>query len=262
MTEPSFQTIRYERRPPAARIILNRPEVRNAITLQMAEELHAALLAAGADERVRVVVLTGADPAFCSGIDLVDHRGKSTLEFRTMLDTLYRRLQHAHATLGKPTIAALNGPARGAGCTMAFMCDMIVAADTASLGLPEVDRGLLPAYHLAYLPRLIGKPKAFELAFTGDPISAAEAERLGIVNRVVPRVELDAAVDALVARLAGKSPLVMRIGKDAFYRVMDVEFEKAIAIAADALAILAASADTQEGLTAFAEKRSPEWGNR
>lgn len=255
----SYETIIYEVRGPEARITLNRPHVRNAISMQMVDELQAALMRAKHDPQVRVVVLTGADPAFCSGIDLLENRGKGTLGFRALLEKLYHQLHHIHTTLGKPTIAALNGPLRAAGCTMAFMCDMLIAADTATLGLPEVDRGLLPAYHLVYLQRLIGKPKAFELAFTGEPISAQEALQLGIYNYVVPRSELDAAVEHMVQRLAAKSPLVLKIGKDAFYRCMDVEFGKAIADAADALAILAASSATQEGLDAFAEKRLPEW---
>jgi enoyl-CoA hydratase/carnithine racemase len=259
MTEHIYSTLRYEVFGIEGRITLARPEARNAITYQMALELEEALLKAKADQDVRVVVLTGDGPAFCAGIDLYDHREKGPAAFRELLEQLYWRLQYVHTNLGKPTVAALNGPARAAGCTMAFMCDMIVAKRSASLGLPEVTLGLLPAYHLAYLPRIIGKAKAFELTFSGDPIDVDEAERLGIVNAVIDDDQWTEGLSRFVGRFAVGSPRTMKIGKDAFYRVMDMEFGKAIADAADAVVVLGTTPDTREGLDAYAERRDPAW---
>lgn len=258
MTE-TFETLTYERIGAEGRITLNRPAASNAITFNMAVELEQALLLGKADPKVRVVVLTGAGKSFCAGIDLYDHQEKGPDEFRTLLEQLYWRLQYTHSNLGKPTIAALNGPARAAGCTMAFMCDMIVAKRSATLGLPEVRLGLLPAYHLAYLARVMGKPKAFEIAFSGEPISADEAERLGLVNVVVEDDEWEAGRDKFVNRFLVGSPRTVKIGKDAFYRVMDMEFNKAIADAADAVVVLGTFPDTREGLDAYVERRAPEW---
>lgn len=259
MTTGTYNTLTYELRESVAWITLNRPGRRNALTFETAAELEQALLRAGADESVRVVVLTGAGTAFSSGLDLTECRTKEPYDFRLLLEQLYWRLHQAHITLGKPTIAAVNGPARAAGCTMAFMCDMIVAAASATFALPEVHVGLLPAYHLAHLPRVVGKQKAFEIAFAGEPLDAAEAERLGIINRAVPDDKLGEAVDELARKLLKASPQALKVGKDAFYRVMDVEFNKAIQDAADAIVVLASSQVTQEGIDAFAEKRKPAW---
>jgi enoyl-CoA hydratase len=259
MTVTQFETLRFEVIGAQGRITLARPEARNAITFQMALDIEQALLAAKYNDDVRVVVLTGDGSSFCAGIDLFDHRTKGPSEFRKLLEQLYWRLQYTHTQLGKPTIAALNGPARAAGCTMAFMCDMLVAKRSATLGLPEVKLGLLPAYHLAYLPRVMGKAKAYELTFSGDPITADEAERLGLANRVFDDDEWEAGLSDFVDRFTVGSPRTMKIGKDAFYRVMDMEFTKAIADAADAVVVLGTFPDTREGLNAYAEKRSPDW---
>jgi enoyl-CoA hydratase len=259
MPDLTLETLRFEVRGREGRITLARPEARNAITYQMALDLEQALLAAKADPEVRVVVLTGDGPAFCAGIDLKDHRTKGPAAFRELLEQLYWRLQYVHSNLGKPTIAALNGPARAAGCTMAFMCDMLVAKRSASLGLPEVTLGLLPAYHLAYLPRVVGKAKAFEITFGGRPITASEAESLGIANHAFDDEEWDERLDEFVGRFSAASPRTLKIGKDAFYRVMDMEFNKAIADAADAVVVLGTFPDTREGLDAYAEKRAPDW---
>jgi enoyl-CoA hydratase len=259
MNDLTLETLRLEVRGAEGRITLARPEARNAITYQMALDLEEALLAAKAEPEVRVVVLTGEGPAFCAGIDLHDHRTKGPAAFRELLEQLYWRLQYVHTNLGKPTIAAVNGPARAAGCTMAFMCDMLVAKRSATLGLPEVTLGLLPAYHLAYLPRIIGKAKAFEMTFGGQPVTAVEAETLGIANHVFDDEEWDAKVAEFVARFSGASARTVKIGKDAFYRVMDMEFNKAIADAADAVVVLGTYSDTREGLDAYAEKRDPNW---
>ena len=227
-----------------AYITLDRPSRRNALTYRCAVELESALLRAKDDAHIRSIVLTGAGTAFCSGVDLDERQQERPEQFRDFLDRLYNRLHHIHTNLGKPTIAAVNGPARGAGCTMAFMCDMVIASESASFGLPEVNVGMLPGYHLAFLPRTIGKHKAFEIALGAKPFSASDAERLGIVNAVLSDTNWDNEVYDFASQFSQISPRAMQVGKTAFYRVMDVEFSKAIADGADAVVILSGSENT------------------
>ncbi len=254
-----YTAIKYDVLGPQARITLNRPHVRNAINHEMEVEVKDALVKANEDERVRAIVLTGAETAFCSGIDLKLHKGRSTPEARAHFESFYWGFHTTHRSLGKPTIAMLNGPAREAGCTIAFMCDMIIASETATLGLPAVDRGIVPAYHLAYLPRVMGKVKAFEFCFSGELMTAQDAERNGVFNKVVPQAELEAAVEQAVGRFATKSPTVMKVGKELFYRLMDMEFEKAVRTASDIVALMASYPHSVEGFSAYVEKRAPEW---
>lgn len=254
-----YTAIKYEVRGPQGRITLHRPESRNAINHAMETEVKHALVAANENPEVKAIVITGAPPAFCSGIDLKLHRGRTSLQARAHFESFYWGFHTTHRSLSKPTIAVLNGPAREAGCTIAFMCDMIIAADSATLGLPAVDRGIVPAYHLAYLPRVMGKVKAFEFCFSGELMTAAEAERNGVVNRVVPLADLEDAVDKAVARFATKSPTVMKVGKELFYRLMDMEFEKGVRTASDIVALMASFPHSIEGFSAFVEKRPPEW---
>ena len=254
-----YTAIKYEVKGPQARITLDRPHVRNAINHDMEVEVKDALLKANADKSVKAIVLTGASSAFCSGIDLKLHKGRTSLEARAHFESFYWGFYATHRLLEKPTIVMLNGPAREAGCTIAFMCDMIIASDRASLGLPAVDRGIVPAYHLAYLPRVMGRVKAFEFCFSGEPMSAAEAATLGVINRVVPASQLDAEVDKAVANFAKKSPMVMKVGKELFYRLMDMEFEKAVRTASDMVTLMASFPQSVEGFHAYVEKRPPEW---
>ena len=254
-----YTAITYEVRGPQARLTLNRPHVRNAINHAMEVEVKDALMRANKDPQVKAIVLTGAAPAFCSGIDLKLHKGRSSLEARAHFESFYWGFYTTHRALEKPTIVMLNGHAREAGCTIAFMCDMIIAAEGSTLGLPAVDRGIVPAYHLAYLPRVMGRVKAFEFCFSGEPMDVAEAERLGVVNRVVPAAQLEAEVDKVVARFAKKSPTVMKVGKELFYRLMDMEFEKAVRTASDMVTLMASFPQSIEGFTAFVEKRPPDW---
>lgn len=254
-----YQTLLYSVKDHVARITLNRPEVRNAINPAMETEVKDALRRADADDDARLIVLTGAPPAFCSGIDLKLHRGRSPRQARAHFESFYWGFHTTHRSLGKPTLAVLNGPAREAGCTMAFMCDMILAAESASIGFPAIDRGIVPAYHLIHLPRVAGRMKAFEICFSGDPISATEAEQLGIINRVVPDAELEEATMKMAARFTNKSPAVMKIGKELFYRTMDMEMEKAVRTVADVVALLAGFTESVEGFSAYVEKRAPNW---
>jgi enoyl-CoA hydratase/carnithine racemase len=254
-----YKTLLYEVKNNAARITLNRPEVRNAINHAMEVEFKDALLRANDDDTAGMIIVTGAPPAFCSGIDLRVHHKRTPVETRAHFESFYWGFHKTHRSLDKPTLAVLNGPAREAGCTIAFMCDMILASESASIGLPAIDRAILPAYHLMHLPRIVGRLKAFEICFSGTPIEAREAEKLMIFNKVVPDADLADETEAWVERFAHKSRAVMKLGKEAFYRGQDMEFEKAIRMVGDVVAIVAGLDDAKEGIGAFLEKRDPEW---
>lgn len=254
-----FQYILFEQTGPVGKIILNRPEMRNAITTAMAEEVNTALAAAEKDESIRVVVLTGAGESFCSGLDLQEYYATTAFNLRKFVDALYRDMTDILYRLGKPVIAAMNGPTIGAGNSFAFACDMIIASDIARIVYSEIDRALIPALHTVILPRLIGKYKAMEFLLTGDAIDIREAERLGMVNKVVPAAVFEEEVMKVAHQLAAKSPIALRLTRESVYRCLDIEYRKAIAQAGDLCALLSESEDTKEGMKAFMEKRAPVW---
>jgi enoyl-CoA hydratase/carnithine racemase len=186
-------------------------------------------------------------------------RGKRGLDLRRYLQKLYFEMHDLQYRMGKPTIAALTGPARAAGVTLAVSCDCIVAADTASLAYPEILVGVIPAMHFVHLPRQIGRHKAFELLFSGKPVSAAEAERMGLVNKVVPAAQVMDEARALAKDFAAKSPLVMELARDAFMRANDFEYRRAIENTVETICNIIETDAAQEGLAAFNEKRPPRW---
>jgi enoyl-CoA hydratase/carnithine racemase len=161
--------------------------------------------------------------------------------------------------MAKPTIAALTGPARAAGVTLAVSCDVIIASETASIGYPEINVGVIPAMHFVHLPRQIGRHKAFELLFTGKPISAAEACERGLVNKVVPRDRVLAEARAMAQEFASKSQIVMEWARTAFMRANDAEYRRSIENTVETICNLIELDDSQEGLNAFNEKRAPRW---
>lgn len=256
---PEFRAIQYCVENGIVKITLNRPAKRNAVNLEMVKELIAGLRQAKEDPEVRAVVITGAGESFCSGIDLAFFRDVKPLEFRTFLGNLYGELTDIQHNLGKPTIAALNGPTMAAGCTIAFSCDLIIASEKATIGYPEVNVGLIPGLHLVLLPRLIGRYKALELCLTGEAITAQEALDLGMINRVVAHDDLNEKANDFAKKLAVKSPLAVKLCKEAFYRNMDIEFKKAVMDTADVLCLAKGSEDAYEGVSAFVEKRLPVW---
>src|SRR5215468_3705153 len=182
----------------------------NAINHELIEDVNAAYRQANADTGVRAIILTSAfDAAFSAGMDLAMIRGKRGLDLRRFLEKLYFEMHDLQYRMAKPTIAALTGPARAAGVTLAVSCDCIVAADTASIAYPEIVVGVIPAMHFVHLPRQIGRHKAFELLFGGKPVSAQDACAMGLVNRVVPQASVMDEARALARDFAAKSPLVM-----------------------------------------------------
>ena len=195
----------------------------------------------------------------CAGVKLDAFRTGSSAEGRKLIDKIYVRLVDAQFNLGKPSIAAVTGAARGAGMTLAISCDLIVAADSATFGYPEIDVGLVPAIHFTHLPRIVGRYRAFELLFTGRTFDAQEAQSLGLVNRVAPAdTELDEA-RTLARMLADKSPELMRIGKAAFMNAIDSDYRRGVAGAVELVCAVSSTEAFREGMAAFVEKRKPVW---
>ena len=244
-------------------VTINRPDRRNAMSYGVMQGLRDAVASAKADDAVRVVVLTGAgDRAFCAGADLggiAENAGAAAAhDGRGLLASLFRELW----ALGKPTIARVRGYALAGGFGLALACDFVVAADDAQFGTPEVNVGLWPYMITVPLLRSMPAKKVLELQMTGRRVDAAEAERIGFVTRVVPVDELDGAVDELAGSLASKSPLVLRWGRDAFYRVLEMDGDDALDYLQGMLTVHTQSEDAAEGVAAFAEKRTPEWKGR
>jgi len=238
-----------------AEIVLARPPV-NALSLALLEQLIAALRRAAADENVRAVLLTSALPRrFSAGLDLRLLLGKPAAEVRRLLDKLYVELADAQYNLGKPSIAAVGGAARGGGMTLAISCDVLVAGASATFGYPEIDLALVPAIHFVHLPRIVGRHRAFELLFSGRSFGVEEAASLGLVSRIVPDEKLREDARAMARVFAAKSPTAMRLGRAQFLRANDDR--RGIAEAVENFCAVAATADAQEGVRAFIEKRSP-----
>ena len=246
-----------------ARITINRPERRNSLSWGVIESIRAHAAEAKANREVRVVVLTGSgDKAFCAGADLSGMAaGASYLDLhegRGQLAELFEELW----SLGKPTVARVRGFALAGGFGLALSCDFVVCSDDSQFGTPEINVGLWPYMITVPLVRAMPPKKALELMLTGRRVAAVEAERIGFVNQVVPAERLDAAVDELTATLAAKSPAIVKLGRDSFYRVWDEEASQALGYLHTMLTITTETEDAREGIRAFAEKREPNWTGR
>ncbi len=250
---------------PVLTCTIDRPERRNAMTWDVIAGLSEAVDRAKDDPDVRVVVLAGAgDKAFCAGADLSGMAPEGTAgtdaftdlhRARGRLAALFEQLW----SLGKPTIARVQGWAMAGGMGLALACDLVVASERARFGAPELDVGLWPYMVTVPLVRSMAPKKALELMMTGRVVDAAEADRLGFVTRVVPHDELDAAVAELAATLAAKPPEAMRAGRDSFYAVWDAAAEQALPYLHAMLTVTSQGAEAAEGIAAFAEKRPPSW---
>ena len=252
----------YARRDAVATVTINRPDARNALSHEVVVELRAAFDEARRDAGVRVIVLTGAGSVFCAGADLNSFRSE-----QPELDRHLQRRQLAElfldmTRLGKPTLARVNGHALAGGFGLVAACDLAVAVSDAQFGMPEVNVGLFPMMIMAIVFRNLPRKAAMELMLTGKRIDAAEAVRLGLVNRQVTADRLDAEVGTLAAELARKSPIGMKLGLEAFYTMEDMSFPVAIAYLQDQLALLSLSDDLKEGVSAFFEKREPRFTGR
>lgn len=255
--------VAYEVRDRVATVMLNKPEQRNPLSTQMVRDIISALRAAHDDAGVRAVVLTGAgDKAFCAGADLGGFSADATEVERHLERGGFVEMFLSVERLGKPLIACVNGHALAGGFGLALSCDMVVAADTAAFGTPEINVGLWPMMIMAIINRNLPRKRAMELYMTGDRVDARRAMEWGLVNRVVPQSEVRDAAHALAVQLTKKSPLIMRLGRDAFFAVDGLDYEAALRHLHAQLTVVTLSDDAKEGVTAFLEKREPNFGGR
>ena len=256
-------------------LTINRADKGNAIPYYVRDALTSAFQDAHHDLAIRAVVLTAAgERHFCTGADLTVPQpvryekpegapDRAVGTATNMMRGGFQRLMQSIQDCEKPVIVALNGTAAGGGSMLVLAADLVIAADNARLIQVFVRRGLIPDGGVAYLlPRIVGMHKAKELIFFGDDLSAADAERLGIVNKVVPAAEFDAAVAEWAGKLASKSPLIMRLGKDAMFRQLDMPFLEALDYLRSQLSLAMSTEDIVEGVSAFFEKREPQWKGR
>lgn len=258
----TYENIRYDVEDGIATVMLNQPEKRNRLSNRTLLEIIDALEKARDDPAVRVIIVTGAgEKAFCAGADISEFIGNSNLENRVQYKA-YARLCTIFNDLGKPTIAAVRGWALAGGFGLAIYPDITIASEDAKFGTPEINVGVWPMMVSASLIRAVGRKKALEMMFTGDILDANEAKTLGLVNKVVPAEKLEAETLALANKLKDKSPAVMKLGRDAFYTMMDMEFNQAVEYLKDMIVVLLGTEDAQEGCKAFVEKRPPNWQGR
>ncbi len=246
-----------------ARITLNRPDVRNALSRTLVEELGAALAAADADPAAHVIVLAGAgDKAFCAGADLkgVGERG-TTLQARDSFGGLAKILE-AMPRMRTPVIAQVHGFALAGGCGLAAGCDLVIASDDAVFGLPEIKIGLLPLIVMAPILKAVGRKRGLLMILSGEQITAREAFEMGLVSRVVPRADLEKETSALARKLAAYSPTALGLAKEAAATIQDMEYGKSLHYLRDLITLVAMSDDAREGIAAFFAKRPPEWKGR
>jgi len=259
-----YRTILYELRGDGVTTVtLNTPDNRNALSDELLGELIDAFETAAEDERVRCVVLTSShEKVFSAGASLEGFGADVPIVHKHFATERFPRLFTTIMGLGKPTLCAANGHVLAGAIGLALCCDLIVATASARFGTPEINVGVFPFMIMALLYRNVPRKKTNELLLLGDQISAEEAREAGIVNRVTPADEFDAAVEEWATKLASRSPVLMRLGKQAMYRQLDMPFEQALDFLRSQLSLAVATDDLQEGVKAFFEKREPQWSGR
>jgi len=259
-----YATLRYDVcEKGIATIALDQPETRNALSDELLSELTAALQAARDDDAVRCVVLTSThEKVFSAGANLGGFAADVPLVYKHFATERFPRLFRLLGELGKPSICAANGHVLAGALGIALACDLVIAREGARFGTPEINVGLFPFMIMALIYRNVPRKKTNELLLLGEQISAEEAQRIGIVNRVAPTAEFDGAVRDWAEKLAGKSPVMMRLGKDAMFRQLDMAFFEALDFLRSQLTIAFSTDDIQEGVKAFFEKREPKWSGR
>lgn len=246
-----------------ARLTLNRPRQYNALSADLMSALQAALDEIADDSQVRAVIIEGAGRGFCAGHDLKELRGRSgDREFYQAIFKQCSRLMVSITSLPQPVIAKVHGIATAAGCQLVATCDMAVADEAAHFGTPGVNIGLFCSTPMVALSRAVPRKQAMEMLLTGDMIEAAEAVNLGLINRAVPAGSLEEATQELARKVVSKSPLTLKIGKEAFYRQIEYGLVEAYAYTAQVMTTNMLARDAEEGIDAFIEKRAPKWEGR
>lgn len=242
-------------------VTLNRPDDLNTFTVPFAQELNGALRQMDEDPEVRVAVVRAAGKHFSTGISLAEFKDKTHKEYRELIKLMDEH-NHTIASMNKPVIASVQGYALANGAGLVFACDLAVASEDAKFGTTAINVGLICLGPAVPLSRSLGRKKTLEMVLTGDMISAAEAERLGLVNKVVPRGQLEEATMELAGKLAAKSPLAVQIGKTGIYGMQDLPYHQALDYLGELFAALCSTEDAKEGVRAFKEKRKPAWQER
>jgi enoyl-CoA hydratase/carnithine racemase len=253
-----YDNLTLAREGAAAILTLNRPQRRNALSLQLMIELVDALDRLSQDAETRAIILAAAGKVFCSGHDLSEMTGRDINEYRRIFDVCSQLMLKIQA-IPQPVIAEVQGVATAAGCQLVAACDLAIAAEDAWFATPGVKIGLFCTTPMVALTRAVGRKRALHMLLTGDPVDARTAADWGLINQAVPAAELAAATRKLAAKVAEASPLVVSIGKQAFYTQIDLDQPKAYAYAKEVMSMNALAADAQEGISAFLGKRAACW---
>ncbi len=257
----TYEHILFEQDGPVAYVTMNRPNKRNALSLDHMRELISCFEELGERRDASVVILRGEGPAFCAGHDLSEMLGRDPDFYRRLFDVCCGLMETIQG-IPQPVIAQVHATATAAGCQLAATCDLVVAAEEARFATPGVRIGLFCSTPMVALSRAVGQKKSMEMLLTGEFISAEEARAEGLVNRVVSAEELETETRSVAEKIAEASPLVIGIGKQAFYRQLEMSTEQAYAYTREVMSFNASFADAQEGMGAFLEKRKPEWKGR
>jgi enoyl-CoA hydratase/carnithine racemase len=257
----AYENLLFETEGPIAVITLNRPQRRNALSLEMMQELVSCLNAVGQDPALRVVILAAAGKVFSSGHDLGQMVGKDINYYRRTFDVCSELMMKVQA-IPQPVIAEVHGIATAAGCQLVATCDLAIACEEAAFATPGVKIGLFCSTPMVALSRAIGRKRALQMLFTGDMVPATIAAEWGLVNTVVPASALKAETRKLATRIAEASPLTVGIGKQAFYAQIDLDQPKAYAYTKEVMSMNSMAADAQEGISAFLEKRTACWAGK
>lgn len=263
MSGADYELVRYEVADGIATVTLNNPEKRNMLSAQMLAELVEAMKRARDDDAVRAVVLTGeGEKVFCAGADLGGFAADVPLIDKHFSSELFLEYFRLMPRLGKPSLCAANGHVLAGGLGVAISCDLVIAKQGASFGTPEINVGAFPYMIMSLIYRNVPRKKVNEMVLLGERMSAEQAVEIGLANKVVPAAEFDAAVAEWAAKLASKSPLLMRLGHDAMYRQHDMAIDDALEFLRSQLSLTFTTEDIVEGVRAFFEKREPQWKGR
>ncbi len=259
----AYEQLLYEVKDGVATVTLNRPEQRNALSGELLTELVDAVKRVREDAEVRAMVLTGAgDKVFCAGADLGGFAADAPLVQKHFATDLFLEFFRLMPRLGKPSLCAANGHVLAGGMGLALSCDLVIAKEGATFGTPEINIGAFPYMIMSIIYRNVPRKKVNEMILLGERLSAEEAVEYGLANKVVAADEFQAAVDEWAAKLASKSPILMRLGHDAMYRQQDMALDDALEYLRSQLSLTFSTEDILEGVQAFFEKREPEWKGR